>query len=666
MTSQSQRQITIALAGQPNVGKSTVFNMLTGLNQHVGNWPGKTIEQKTGQFHHNGTVFHLVDLPGTYSLSANSEEERIARDYLIHHKPDVIIAVVDAATLERSLYLVAEILMLNLPVVVGLNMMDVASREGVQIEPHVLEAAMRVPVVPMVAAKNQGVRELIEAAERLIENPAAFSPNRPLIRPDHQPILAQLRILLNGKIPSPYPEDWVALKLLEGDEEIAGLVKQAAPQAWEQVHSLLMQHEDAFLDIVGGRYEWVERMVRAAAIRPRAGAITMTDRLDRIATHPLAGLLLLLGIFALVFWLTYALATPLVDWLDAGIISPLSSVAASALSTAPLWLSGLLVDGIISGAGTVLTFLPILVIFFIALGVLEDVGYMARAAYVMDRFMHWMGLHGKSFLPLFLGFGCNVPAVMGARILEDRRSRLLTILLTPLVPCTARMAVVAFLVPAFFKSAAALVSWGLVAFNIFLVLSLGIVINRLVFRGERSAFIMEMPVYHLPNLRTIGLFVWHKTVAFVRKAGSLIVIFSALLWALSVIPGGDIQDSLLATFGRWMEPIGRLMGLGDWRIMVALLSSFIAKENTIAALSILYRQEGSGLAALLAVSLPSSAALALLVVQMTFIPCLATMSVIHQETASWKWTLFNIGLLLFISFLAGIGTYWLASLFLGR
>ena len=525
---------------------------------------------------------------------------------------------------------------------------------------------MRVPVVPMVAAKNQGVRELIEAAERLIENPAAFSPNRPLIRPDHQPILAQLRILLNGKIPSPYPEDWVALKLLEGDEEIAGLVKQAAPQAWEQVHSLLMQHEDAFLDIVGGRYEWVERMVRAAAIRPRAGAITMTDRLDRIATHPLAGLLLLLGIFALVFWLTYALATPLVDWLDAGIISPLSSVAASALSTAPLWLSGLLVDGIISGAGTVLTFLPILVIFFIALGVLEDVGYMARAAYVMDRFMHWMGLHGKSFLPLFLGFGCNVPAVMGARILEDRRSRLLTILLTPLVPCTARMAVVAFLVPAFFKSAAALVSWGLVAFNIFLVLSLGIVINRLVFRGERSAFIMEMPVYHLPNLRTIGLFVWHKTVAFVRKAGSLIVIFSALLWALSVIPGGDIQDSLLATFGRWMEPIGRLMGLGDWRIMVALLSSFIAKENTIAALSILYRQEGSGLAALLAVSLPSSAALALLVVQMTFIPCLATMSVIHQETASWKWTLFNIGLLLFISFLAGIGTYWLASLFLGR
>lgn len=661
----NQRKITIALAGQPNVGKSTVFNMLTGLNQHVGNWPGKTVEQKTGQFQHNDRVFDLVDLPGTYSLSANSEEERIARDYIIHHKPDVIIAIVDAAMLERSLYLVAELLMLNLPIVVGLNMMDVASQEGVQIEPHVLEAAMRVPVVPMIAAKNQGIRELIESAERLAESPETFSPNRPLIRPDHQPILKQLQALLRDKIPAPYPEDWVTLKLLEGDEEIGAMVQKAAPQVWEEVHALLMRHEDAFLDIVGGRYEWVERMVRAAAIRPRAGVLTLTDRLDRVATHPLIGLLLLLGIFALVFWFTYTLATPVVDWLNASVIVPLSDAMTTGLSVAPSWISGLVVDGIIGGAGTVLTFLPILVIFFTALGILEDIGYMARAAYVMDRFMHWMGLHGKSFLPLFLGFGCNVPAVMGARILEDRRSRLLTILLTPLIPCTARMAVVTFLVPAFFRDNAALVSWGLVAFNVLLIVLIGIILNRLAFKGERSAFIMEMPLYHLPNLRTIGLFVWHKTLAFIHKAGSLIVIFSACLWVLSVVPGGNVRDSLLAMVGRWLEPIGQLMGLGDWRIMVALMSSFIAKENTIAALSILYRQEGAGLAALLAVSLTAPAALALLVVQMTFIPCLATMSVIRQETASWRWTFFNIGLLLLVSFLAGIGTYWLAGLVLG-
>ncbi|MEW6717183.1 MAG: ferrous iron transport protein B [Chloroflexota bacterium] len=664
MSKQTRRPITVALAGQPNVGKSTVFNMLTGLNQHVGNWPGKTIEQKSGEYRRNDRVVCLMDLPGTYSLSANSEEERIARNFIIRQKPDVVVVIVNAAALERNLYLVAEMLMLPLPVVVGLNMMDVANGQGVQVEPHVLEATLGAPVVPLVASKNQGLGELIDAAERVAENPALFSPNRPAIRPEHQPILEQIHALIAGQVPPPYPEDWVALKLLEGDTEIAAMIQQAAPQAWEHVHLLLMQHEDAYLDIAGGRYEWIGRMVRAAVVRPRAGALTLTDRLDKIATHPLAGLALLLGIFAFVFWLTYTLATPLVDWLDAGVISPLAEAAEIVLAATPAWLSGLIIDGIIGGAGTVLTFLPILLIFFAVLGVLEDVGYLARAAYVMDRFMHWMGLHGKSFLPLFLGFGCNVPAVMGTRILEDRRARLLTILLAPLVPCTARLAVVAFLAPAFFGKAAALVSWGLVAGNILLLVFLGIVLNRLVFKGARSAFIMEMPLYHLPNLRTIGLFVWHNALAFLRKAGSIIVVFSALIWVLSVLPGGDIHHSLLATLGRWLGPIGRLMGLTDWRMMVALLSSFIAKENTIAALGILYGTNAGeiGLATRLAATLTPAAALAFLVVQMTFIPCVATMAVIKQETASWKWTAVSVGLLLLLSFLAGVSTYRLSHL----
>lgn len=633
--------------------------MLTGLSQHVGNWPGKTVEQKSGDFVHNGRRIHLVDLPGTYSLTANSEEERIARDFIIHGHPDVVVALVNAASLERNLYLVTELLALPVLLVIGLNMTDVAEQHGIQVEPHVLEAALGAPVVPLVASRNQGLRELMETAEQLAENPGVFTPCRPEIRREHRLVLEEITRLIAGKIPPPYPEDWIALKLLEGDAEIAEMVRRNAPAAWPGIHDLLMQHEDAYLDVAGGRYEWIVRMVRAAVVQPRAGAITLTDRIDRIATHPLWGLLLLLGVFGLTFWLTYTFATPFVEWLEGGLLAPLAEVTGTALAGAPFWISGLVVDGLIGGAGTVLTFLPILIVFFAVLGVLEDVGYLARAAYVMDRFMHWMGLHGKSFMPLFLGFGCNVPAVMGARIIEDRRARLLTILLAPLVPCTARLAVVAFLTPAFFGEAATFVSWGLVAANMIVLAVAGILINRLVFKGEHAAFIMEMPLYHLPNLRTIGLFVWNNSLSFLRKAGTLIVVVSALVWALSVMPGSDIENSLLANIGGWLEPLGSLFGLDDWRLIVALLTSFVAKENTIATLGILYGggEQAGGLAGRVAATLTPAAGLAFLVVQMLFIPCVATMAVIKQETALWRWTVFSLVLLLVISLGAGVVVY---------
>jgi len=658
--SETKASCTIALAGQPNVGKSTVFNMLTGLNQHVGNWPGKTVEQKTGLYTHDGQVIRLVDLPGTYSLTANSEEERIARDFLLRERPDVVVVIVNAAALERNLYLVAELLSMPVRVVVGLNMTDVAEQEGILVETHVLQAALGAPVVPLVASRNQGVSELIDAALRLIKNPDDFAPNRPEIRPKHRPVLAEIRSLLGGKI-TLYPEDWTAIKLLEGDTEITEMVRQSAQEAWERIHTLLKQHEDAYLDVAGGRYEWVGRMVRAAVEKPKAGAISLTDRLDKIATHPFWGLALLLGIFGLVFWLTYTAAMPVVNWLDTQVISSIAESVRQVLAPAPAWLTSLLVDGLIGGAGTVLTFVPILIVFFAVLGLLEDVGYLARSAYVMDRFMHWMGLHGRSFLPMCIGFGCNVPGVMCARIVEERRARLLTILLMPLVPCSARMAVIAFLAPAFFGKNAALVSWGLVAGNTLLLLLVGMAINRGVFRGARSAFIMEMPLYHLPNARTIGLYIWYKTGAFIKKAGGIILLASAIVWLLAYLPGGEIEGSLLARFGRWLEPAGQWLGLGDWRLIVALLSSFVAKENTIATLGVLYGSEANlGLAEQVARTLTPAAALAFLVVQMTFIPCAATVAVIKQETASWKWTAFSVGLLLVISFGAAVIIYQLA------
>jgi ferrous iron transport protein B len=657
-------QISVALAGQPNVGKSTVFNLLTGLSQHVGNWPGKTIEQKTGTYHYDGTEVRIVDLPGTYSLTANSLEERIARDYIIREQPDVVVAIVDAAALERNLYLVAELLSLPAPVVLGLNMVDVAEQQGMHIEPHVLEAALGLPVVSMVATKNQGVRELMEAVDQVSHDTAAYTPIRPEIRGDHQTVLAQIQQLIAGAVPKPYPEDWVALKLLEGDEEITSMMRERLDEArWQEVHTILMQHEDAILAVAGGRYEWIGRMVRAAVVRPRIGQVTLTDRVDRVATHPFWGLLILLGMLGLIFWLTYTVGAPLQELLDTYLVQAGAGWVRSALKGAPAWLVELLADGVIGGAGMVVTFLPILVIFFAALGLLEDVGYMARAAYVMDRFMHLMGLHGKSFLPLFLGFGCNVPAVMGTRVIEGQRARLLTILVAPLVPCTARMAVLAVLAPIFFGPRAVLVSWGLIGLSLVVLAITGVALHELVLGGEHVAFIMELPLYHLPNARTIGLCVWQRTVAFLKKAGSIILVVSVAVWALSVLPGGKIESSYLAAIGRLLAPLGALMGLG-WRMMVALLTSFVAKENTIATLAVLYGagEEGARLAEILSGVLTPAAALAFLAAQMLFIPCVATVATIRQETGSWKWTAFSIALLLVLSFGVGIAIYQVATL----
>ncbi len=660
--SKTEDPITIALAGQPNVGKSTVFNMLTGLNQHVGNWPGKTVEQKTGFFTHQGQEIRLVDLPGTYSLTANSEEERITRNYLLLEKPDVVIAIVNAATLERNLYLVAELLNMPVRLVVGVNMVDVAKQIGLHVETHVLQAALGLPVVPLVASHNQGIIETIEAALHVLENPDDFTPNRPEIRAEHQQVLADIHALLGEKT-QPLPKDWVAIKLLEGDAEITTLVRQTTPEIWGPINALLMRHEDAYLDVAGGRYEWIERMIRAAVAKPIRGAISLTDRLDKIATHPFWGLILLLGIFGLVFWFTYAAAMPVVNWLDAQVISALADGMRQALAPAPAWLASLLVDGLVAGAGAVLSLLPVLIIFFAVLGLLEDIGYLTRSAYVMDSFMHWMGLHGRSFLPLFIGFGCNVPGILGARIIDERRARFLTILLTPLVPCTGRMAVIAFLAPAFFGKHAALATGGLVAGNILLLFLIGIIINRTALKGPSSAFIMEMPLYHLPNARTIGLYVWQNTWAFVKKAGTIILLASATVWLLAYLPDGDIQESLLASFGHWLEPAGRWLGLGDWRLIVSLLSSFVAKENTIATLGVLFGSESNlGLAEQIAQILTPAAAIAFLEVQMTFIPCVATLAAIKQETGSWKWPAFTTGLLLIVSLGAATIVYQLARM----
>lgn len=642
------RRLVVALAGQPNVGKSTVFNLLTGLSQHVGNWAGKTVEKKVGTHRHRDWELQLVDLPGTYGLSAGSEEELIARSFLLEGNPDVVVAFVNAAALERTLYLVAELLPLPIRLVVALNMVDVALSEGAAVDAGALTAALGVPVVPMVASRNQGVADLVEAVVAAAEMP--IQPQLPPVRPDHQDVWGELVTLTAQCRPSWAPAEWTAGKLLEGDKQLTELVRRASPApTWERIEQLLAAHEDGVLAVASGRYEWIARVVRAAVSNPRPGQISITERLDRWLTHPVWGLAALATVFGLVYVLTFLLGGPLQTLVEAAITQGLGRPLSTLLAGAPTWLSGLLLDGVLAGAGTVASFLPLLAIFFAVLALLEDVGYLARAAFVTDRFMHLVGLHGKSSLPLMLGFGCNVPAIMGARILDSRNARLLTILLAPLVPCASRMTVVLFVAPIFFGAWAPLVAWGLVLLSLGILVAVGALLGRFLLRGERGAFIMELPLYHRPKLHTVALQTWQHSLEFLKKAGTVIVAFSAIVWALSTFPNGQMEDSLLARAGQVLAPAGALIGL-DWRLLVALLSSFFAKENAVATLAVLFAGgQEQGLARAMAGAFTPLAALSFLVAYTLFVPCVPTLATLRQEAGGWRWAALSFAMLLALS-----------------
>ena len=620
------------------------------------------MEQKIGTATYAEATLDIVDLPGTYSLTANSPEELIAREYILTQHPHVIVAIVDAAILERSLYLVAELVQLGVPLVVGLNMLDVATRHGTTINTAKLSEAIGAPVINLIAAKKAGIDQLVGAALQVARD--STIPLDLLALPEQtEAAHAEIERLIAPELPGAYPLHWAALKLLEHD---AALIEQLRsllnPIEWAQLERVWQANADAPLVIAGERYAWIARAVQAAVVRRPTASAKLTARIDRVTTHPVLGLGVLAGILGLLFLLTYTIGAPLQEWLDVNIIHRLAQAASTLLANAPAWLQSFVIDGVLGGVGTVLTFAPILIIFFAGLAMLEDVGYMARAAYMMDGFMRLMGLHGKSFLPLFLGFGCNVPSVAGTRVIEAPKARLLTILIMPLVPCTARLAVVAFMTPVFFGLAAPIVALGLVLLSLVVLGIVGALLNRTILKGERSAFIMEMPLYHRPNARTIGLLVGQRTIGFVKHAGSLILIMSLIVWALANIPTGNVETSILGSIGKALEPIGAQLGL-SWQLLVALLASFIAKENSIATLGILYGTgESTGnLAAELSKAIVPAAALSFLVVQMLFIPCVATVGAIRQETRSWKWTLFTIGLLALVSFSAGIVVYQIAS-----
>lgn len=658
---EKKHKIFVALTGQPNVGKSTIFNILTGLSQHVGNWPGKTVEKKEGDHKTNGVDIRIVDLPGTYSLTAFSEEERIARDFIINSNPDVIVCLVNAAALERSLYLLAELLLIGPPVIVALNMLDVAEEQGIHIDVKALQETLGIPVVPMIATKNRGVKELVSRIIELDSGELKYDPMLPDISMDHEDVFRKLVNLVRPYVELPNTPHWTATKLMEGDPVISALIEEITPpETWSEIQKILIRHEDALHAVVGGRYHWIEAVTRAAVSRFKMGEVVMTDRIDHVLTRPLFGIPILLGVFGLVFAATYEIGFPMqkgLEWL----ISRFAQWTDSVISVAPAPLRGFIIDGVIGGAGAVLTFLPILLIFFVFMAVLEDVGYMARAAFVMDRFMHVIGLHGKSFIPMCLGFGCNVPSVLGTRIVESRKEKLLTIFLSPFIPCTARLAVLTFVTAAVFGAMATLISWSLLALNILLLGIAGMVVSRTFLKGEPMPFIMELPLYQKPNFRTIWLVVWTRTLAFVKRAGTVILTVSILIWILAYLPNGRVEESILSSIGRLLAPIGEPIGL-DWKMITALLTSIVAKENAVATLAVLYGTGHEGLVKVLPEVISRASALSFLVVMMIFVPCAATLTAMKQEMQDTKWFISSIALMLAISFLAGFIAYRLAIL----
>lgn len=654
-----EKEIKVALVGQPNVGKSTVFNILTGLSQHVGNWPGKTVEKKEGEHRIGDKLIRMVDLPGTYSLTAFSEEERIARDYIIQEKPDLVVLVLNAAALERSLYLLAEVLLLGRPVVVAINMLDVAEDQGTEVNAKSLQDSLGLPVIPMVARRNVGIKELVEQIVAAASPEGNYKHELPAVADDHLDVYQSILDIVRPHVTSPFTPDWLAIKLMEGDPEASAMAKKIIPEAgWETIQETLLQHEDALHAVVKGRYDWIEKMTRASVSHFKMGQLVLTDRIDHILTRPIFGIPILLAVMALVFFLTYSVGVPLQNLIEDGMHS-LAQYAAPSLKTWPDWLQGLLINGVIGGAGSVLSFVPILLIFFAIMAFLEDVGYMARAAFVMDRIMHLVGLHGKSFIPMCLGFGCNVPAVLGARIIETRKARMITLLLIPFVPCTARLAVLTLVSAAIFGDKAVFASWLIVALNIAVLGIVGMFINKTLWKQD-APFIMELPIYHRPDIRTIMIAIRTRIWAFIRKAGTVILGVSIIIWVISYFPTGAVEESWLASLGRLMEPLGVPLGL-DWKMITALFTGLIAKETVVATLGVLYSVGEQGLASVLPTIMNHASAAAFLVVMMLFMPCVATIAVLKQEMNSNKWFYGAILMTLVISYAGGAAAYQLVS-----
>ncbi|MBW2645335.1 MAG: ferrous iron transport protein B [Deltaproteobacteria bacterium] len=686
-----KQTFTVALAGNPNSGKTTIFNNLTGTRQKVGNWPGVTVEKKQGHIKQNGYDITIVDLPGTYSLTAYSIEEIVARDFILDEKPDVVVVIIDASNLERNLYLATQIRELDTKVIFALNMVDVAQENKIKIDKEKLSELLDVPVVPMVGTRNKGTNLLLNTIISVADPTKGITHQSRRVKYGHEieKAISKLETFIrkNSKGKIPYNPRWTAVKLLEDDTVVKERVLNGTGAHGMTILDEAFKGRQRIFDLFNDepeivmteqRYGFITGIIREVQKTSSESRVDISRNIDKILTNRILGI----PIFILVIWgmfqTTFTLGAYPMEWLDFG-VGWVGETASRLLP--PGVFQDLVVNGIISGVGGVIVFLPNIMILFFFIALFEDTGYMARAAFLMDKVMHLIGLHGKSFIPMLMGFGCNVPAIMATRTLESKKDRILSILINPLMSCSARLPVYILLAGTFFAANAGNVIFSMYLLGIILAIAIGRLFRTIFFKGEVAPFVMELPPYRAPTFRNLMLHMWDRSKIFLRKMGGIILVGSVIVWFLSSFPQnvqqstpqnrpaeygsemtrdavtiaeakgtqavGRMENSYIGRLGKFIAPVFAPIGI-DWRGSVAILTGLVAKELVVSTMGVLYAAEDEEnfsealKSALRKSGMTSASALSFMVFVLIYIPCFATIAAIRRETNSWKWPFFSI------------------------
>ncbi len=667
---------TLAIIGNPNSGKTTLFNRLTGSNQHVGNWPGVTVDRKTGHITHKGRQLDMVDLPGIYSLSPYTQEEIIAREFVLSDELDGILNIVDASNLERNLYLTLQLIALGLPMVVALGFMDDCRAQGIEIDCARLSDLLGVLVVPISAKKGENIEALLDLLTGDMQPPKRQPPYLHGVGAGITKAAKALEPLPLRRASLPF----YAAKFLEGDARMCEQVALPPDTAHEidtiacglSSHGVSGDREMIFADAL---YDYIEDAVQQAVHRPEHPPLTMTEKIDRVVINKW----LALPIFALLMFVMFAttfgpLGSFLKDGLETlinGVLAPWVRTTLEGAHAAP-WLIGLLCDGIIAGVGGVVSFLPQIVILFFFLSILEDTGYLARIAFIMDTLLRKIGLSGKSFVPMLMGFGCTTPAVMAARTMENEKDRRMTIMLTPFMSCGAKLPVYALFSAALFPAHAGLVTFSLYILGIVIAVFAGFLLKHTLFRGVSAGFVLELPPYRLPTFKGTVRNMWDKARDFVTKAGTVIFLMSIIIWLLqnfspALQPTGDTAHSILGVFGTMIAPIFAPLGFGQWQASVSLLTGLVAKEAVVSTMSVLYGAGGNTavLGSLLGQVFTPLAGYSFLVFTLLYMPCMSAFATIRREMGGMKWALGSAAFQTTLAYGIAYLIYQIGRLFVG-